>query len=311
MQKTLLIDGADLFKRIKAEIAANQPAETEGLRLVIPGQKTYPKSEFVSKFINSVNAYIKKHKPNEAFVLLDGMAYGRKAINEAYKTNKQLSAEDVEKIEEVALIWEATEEALNLLRKCYPVPTVMSQDWETIDLAFYIQEEQKKQLKDTGECDELVYVTTNQDAHLLSIAAYDPVAEKFFEKLPYDYLRYKALVGDPENGISGGLVKNATWPSIAFESCQTKKRFDAYVTVQDENVQKIIKTNMKLFAPFCGNKKLNKILVQLKGSRLFDEGALFIDINRMNLKLDDDYFDICDFVRPLCKKDGLTTGYLL
>lgn len=304
MQKTLLIDGADLFKRIKAEIAANQPAETEGLRLVIPGQKTYPKSEFVSKFINSVNAYIKKHKPNEAFVLLDGMAYGRKAINEAYKTNKQLSAEDVEKIEEVALIWEATEEALNLLRKCYPVPTVMSQDWETIDLAFYIQEEQKKQLKDTGECDELVYVTTNQDAHLLSIAAYDPVAEKFFEKTSYDYLRHKALVGDYDNGISG---VECDFASVA----KNKKSFDAFVSEQSEDVQKIIKTNMKLFAPFCGNKKLNKILVQLKGSRLFDEGALFIDINRMSLKLDDDYFDICDFVRPLCKKDGLMTGYLL
>lgn len=305
MQKTLLIDGADLFKRIKAEIAADQPAEnSEEWKLVIPGEKTYPKTEFVSKFMNSVNAYIKKHNPGEAFVLLDGMAYGRKAVNEAYKVNKQLSAEDVEKIEEVALVWEATEEALNLLRKCYPVPTVMSQDWETIDLAFYIQEEQKKQLKDTGECDELVYVTTNQDAHLLSIAAYDPVAEKFFEKLPYDYLRHKALVGDYDNGISG---IECDFDQVA----KTKKSFDVFVSGQSEDVQKIIKTNMKLFAPFCGEKKFDKILVQLKGSRLFDEGALFIDMNRMNLKLNDDYFDICDFIRPLCKKEGLMTGHLL
>lgn len=304
MQKTLLIDGADLFKRIKAEIAANQPAETEGLRLVVPGQKTYPTNEFISKFINAVNAYIKKHNPNEAFVLLDGMAYGRKAVNEVYKTNKQLAATDIEQIEEVSLIWQATEEALELLRKCYPVPTVMSQDWETIDLAFYIQEEQKRQLKESGECDELVYVTSNPDAHLLSIASFNPVTDTFFEKPSYDYLRHKALVGDYENGISG---IECDFDKVA----KTKKSFDAFVSEQSEDVQKIIKTNMKLFAPFCGDKKFDKILVQLKGSRLFDEGALFIDMNRLSLKLSDDYFDICDFVRPLCKKEGLITGHLL
>ena len=135
MQKTLLIDGSDLFKRIKAEIALENPPEFKDgeWRLYIPGQMKYPKTNFISKFTNAINTYIKKFEPNEAYVLLDGMAYGRKNNFEPYKVNKQLSKDDYAKIEEAGLAWQAQEESLEFLRKCYPVPTVMSQDWEAID----------------------------------------------------------------------------------------------------------------------------------------------------------------------------------
>lgn len=158
-------------------------------------QGDYPDSEKLYYILTKMLGTLKKRFEGTFYVCWDtyGGTFFRKELNPEYKSSRDHSKFDFRLVEETKIAYEE-----------YGIKSISIPQCEGDDALFALC----KYLKNNHPQDRITLISRDKD--LLQIIqagyaneVYDPCKKKSMETPPYDIVKFKALVGDSSDNISG------------------------------------------------------------------------------------------------------------
>lgn len=183
--KVLIIDGYNMIHRSRFSWGSNLATGDY--------QITY-------NLFRILKSTVDRFTPDKCFFVLDGVPKNRLVIDKEYKANRvrdNLSDEDIS-------YWNSfnsqKREIISILSNWFPVTTVYHPDYEADDLIYSLSKKHSE--------DEVVIVSSDTDFiqvinELDSVSLYNPLTKTFRERTEYDYVSWKAMVGDKADNIRG------------------------------------------------------------------------------------------------------------
>lgn len=186
-RKVLIIDGYNMIHRCRFQWGGG-PAVGE--------------YQIAYNFFRTLRSSIEEFSPDLVYFPLDGKPAKRLELFEDYKGNRKIETEDPEEI----AYWESFKRQKRLiiesLKNDYPMITVYHPNHECDDLILYLISEYHKH-------DNVVILSSDTDFIQIlndypdSVRLYNPVSKKYRENTQYDYVAWKAMVGDKADNIPG------------------------------------------------------------------------------------------------------------
>jgi len=173
MNKVLILDGYNLIYR------ARHTAMNKG------------ENSTIFNFFRSIRPLIEKFNPDIAYFVLEGVPKARIQADPNYKGQRVYTDKDDFRRQR--------REIISLIKSYYPFIVARHSDYECDDIVNYLA-------NDKHQNDEAVIISTDTD-FIQSInentRLYSPIRKKFIESPEYDYVQWKALVGDKSDNIEG------------------------------------------------------------------------------------------------------------
>ena len=151
------------------------------------------KGEYSSifNFFRSIRPLIEKFNPDLCYFVLEGKPVKRLEIDPEYKGQRVYHNKDN--------FSEQRREIINLIKEFFPFKVIRHEDYECDDVISHLSSV-------THKNDEIVIISSDTD-FIQSInervQVYNPVRKCFLEETDYDYVSWKALVGDKSDNIIG------------------------------------------------------------------------------------------------------------
>jgi DNA polymerase-1 len=182
--------------------------------------------QVVYNFFRTLRATIEQFNPDLVYFPLDGKPAARLAMYPAYKGNRKIETDDPEEI----AYWESFRRQKRLiidsLESAYPVTTVFHADHECDDLILFLIE---------NYClnDDTTIISSDTDfiqilnSYPESVKLYNPLAKSYRQNTEYDYISWKAMVGDKADNIPGvrGIGKKTAAKILGSEG-ELEKRLE-------------------------------------------------------------------------------------
>jgi len=159
-------------------------------------------NQIVYNFFRVLKSTIAEFSPDIVYFPLDGVPQARLDQDTSYKANRKIDESDPE----VVAYWEyfrsQKRKIISLLKRDYPVRVVFHPNQECDDLVNYI-------IKYIHTSDDIVIVSSDTDfIQILNefpgrVKLYNPISKKYRQNTPYDYVAWKAMVGDKADNIAG------------------------------------------------------------------------------------------------------------
>jgi DNA polymerase-1 len=186
-KKVLIIDGYNMIHRARFEW---------GSRLATG------ENQIIYNFFRLLKSSVEMFSPDVVYFPLDGKPVKRLELYEDYKANR--IEKDPTK-EEIAY-WESfhnqKRKIINLLRENHPVRVMYHPEQEGDDLVYFA-------IKQYHYSDDVVILSSDTDFIQIlnefpdNVSLYNPIAKKYRENTEYDYVSWKAMVGDKADNIPG------------------------------------------------------------------------------------------------------------
>jgi DNA polymerase-1 len=186
-RKVLIIDGYNMIHRCRFQWGGGMAAG---------------EYQIVYNFFRTLRALIEEFSPDLVYFPLDGRPTKRLEMYEEYKGNRRIETEDPDEI----AYWESfrmqKKIIIESLKNDYPIITVYHTDHECDDIVLYLIEEYHLN-------DETVIASSDTDfIQILNnysdkVKLYNPVARVYRDNTEYDYVAWKAMVGDRSDNIPG------------------------------------------------------------------------------------------------------------
>lgn len=177
---TVIFDGYNLLHRARSGFAAGDWA-------------------VMFNFFRSLRSEIEKHQPTRAIFTLEGVPR-QFMIDESYKANRRVVETDQKKIDNNESFHRQKGYIIELLRKYFPLSVMRHPDTEADDLIYNL-------VKRSTRAVPFTVVSTDTDFIQLldieNVKLYNPVRKTYIERVPYDYVVWKALRGDGTDNIKG------------------------------------------------------------------------------------------------------------
>ena len=145
----------------------------------------------IFNFFRSIRPLVEKFNPDIAYFVLEGMPKKRLELNPDYKGQRVYHDNDD--------FNRQRKEILSILENNFPFIVTRHSDYECDDVINYLANDKHENDKVTivsSDTDFIQSINENTDL-------YNPVRKKFLEGTKFDYVSWKALVGDKSDNISG------------------------------------------------------------------------------------------------------------
>ncbi len=186
-RKVLIIDGYNMIHRCRFQWG---------------GGLASGDNQIVYNFFRTLRSCVEQFNPDIVYFPLDGKPSKRLAISDDYKATRKI----VEPTQEEIDYWDDFRRQkrfiISSLQSYYPITTVYHKEHECDDLVFYLIDKYHSD-------DEVVVLSSDTDfiqilnSYPESVSLYNPVSKKFRENTDYDYVSWKAMVGDKADNIPG------------------------------------------------------------------------------------------------------------
>jgi len=153
-------------------------------------------------FNRLVKATIEEYRPDKMYFVLDGKPVQRLEKFAEYKGNRKKDLDDPEELKYWDNFRRQKREVVSFVKDNLPVYVVSHPEQEADDLIYYIAKHQ------CSDQDEVIIVSSDTDFiqvinELDYVKLYNPVAKKWRNTTDYDYVSWKAMVGDKSDNIPG------------------------------------------------------------------------------------------------------------
>lgn len=198
-------------------------------------------------FFRSLRSLVEQMDPSRIIAVSEGEPKERISLLPEYKANREIPADDTERLEEMRRFHEQKDVCIGLLRNFFPISVVRHPDYEADDLI--------ATLIDRGtSAVETVLVSTDSDfIQLLQrhahVRLWHPIRKEWIVAPPYPYTTWKALRGDPTDNI----------PAV-LEGSQEKMDAEADQLASDPELLSQFISDPDVIERFCRND----VLVTLK-----------------------------------------------
>lgn len=186
MKRVLIIDGYNMIHRCRFQRGGG-----------------FAEGEYaiVYNFFRTLRSLVGEFSPDIVYFPIDGKPAKRLEKSSSYKANRKIDTEDLE----VVRYWESFRRQKNIIlssiREVYPIRTAFHPNHEADDLVPHI-------ISEFHPDDDIVVVSSDTDfIQLLSeserVKLYNPISKEYREAPEYDYVSWKAMVGDKSDNIPG------------------------------------------------------------------------------------------------------------
>jgi DNA polymerase-1 len=153
-------------------------------------------------FNRLVKATIEEYRPDKLYFVLDGKPVQRLEKFAEYKGNRKKDLSDPEELKYWDNFRRQKREVVSFVKDNLPVYVVSHPEQEADDLIYYIAKHQ------CSDQDEVIIVSSDTDFiqvinELDYVKLYNPIAKKWRNTTDYDYVSWKAMVGDKSDNIPG------------------------------------------------------------------------------------------------------------
>ena len=173
MKNILLLDGYNLIYR----------ARYSGMN----------KGEYstIFNFFRSIRPLVEKFDPDICYFVLEGMPKKRLAVDPEYKGQRVYHNKDN--------FSEQRKEIIRIIKEIFPFITTRHNDYECDDILNYLANVKHSNDKTTIISSDTDFIQSINENNQV----YNPVKKCFIEQVEYDYVKWKALVGDKSDNIIG------------------------------------------------------------------------------------------------------------
>ena len=185
--KVLIIDGYNMIHRARFQWG---------------GGLAKGSNQIVYNFFRTLKSTITEFSPDIVYFPLDGLPKVRLDMDSAYKANRAIDNSDPEAVAYWQYFRDQKREIIRSLKQNYPIRVVSHPENECDDLVYYL-------VKHHHYDDDVTIVSSDTDFIQIlnefedNIKLYNPIAKKYRENTEYDYVAWKAMVGDKADNIPG------------------------------------------------------------------------------------------------------------
>jgi len=211
-RKVLIIDGYNMIHRCRFQWG---------------GGATDGEYQIVYNFFRTLRALLEEFSPDLVYFPLDGKPAVRLAAYAEYKGNRRIKTDDPEEV----AYWESFRRQKRIIIDClkshYPIITAYHPNHECDDIVLFLIETYHLD-------DETVIVSSDTDfIQILNnysdrVKLYNPISKSYRENTDYDYVAWKAMVGDKSDNIPGvrGVGKKTASKILATDGELSKRMED-------------------------------------------------------------------------------------
>ena len=187
MSKVVLIDAYNMLHRCRFNWG---------------GGKADGEFTIVYNFVKLIKATAEFYSADKIYFVLDGKPKKRIEVFPQYKANRKKEYVDPEEIAYWASFKRQKSIIINMVKENFPIIVAYHPDNEADDVIYHICKH--RVLRD----DEVYIISSDSDYIQIinefdNVKLYNPVAKKWRSKTDYDYVSWKAMVGDRSDNIPG------------------------------------------------------------------------------------------------------------
>lgn len=192
------------------------------------GGKALGENQIVFNFLRTLKATVAQFKPDLVYFPLDGKPAARLALYPEYKGNRKVETTDPEEIAYWASFKRQKNIIINLVRDNFPLITMYHPNNECDDLVLHIVEELHPD-------DDVLIVSSDTDFIQIlnkfpsTVQLFNPVSSAYRQNTEYDYVSWKAMVGDKADNIPGvkGIGKKTASKILSIEGELSRRLEDS------------------------------------------------------------------------------------
>jgi DNA polymerase I len=145
----------------------------------------------IFNFFRSVRPLIEKFDPDECYFVLEGRPKKRLEVSSDYKGQRVYHDKDN--------FNEQRREIIGIIKKYFPFKVARHEDYECDDVIGHLASVIHKEDNVTIISSDTDFIQSISE----TVEVYSPVKKEFLKKTEYDYVSWKALVGDNSDNILG------------------------------------------------------------------------------------------------------------
>ena len=156
----------------------------------------------IFNFLNLIKATLTQFSPNKVYFAIDGKPKLRLDRYPEYKANRKKELTDPEEIKYWDNFKKQKRYILNMVKEHFSFVSIYDPNNEADDLIYYACK------KHNNVNDEITVISSDSDLIQIineqsNVKLYNPIAKKYRTKTEYDYVSFKAMVGDRSDNIPG------------------------------------------------------------------------------------------------------------
>ena len=188
------------------------------------GGKALGDNQIIYNFLRTLKATVSQFKPDKVYFPLDGRPTARLDAYPEYKGNRTTVTDDPAEIAYWDSFRTQKRTIIDIMQSLLPVTVMYHPDYECDDLVLHIIKEHHPQ-------DDVLIISSDTDFIQIlndypdNVQLFNPVTSLYRNNTDYDYVSWKAMVGDKADNIPGvrGVGKK-TAAKILSNSGELEKR---------------------------------------------------------------------------------------
>jgi len=159
-------------------------------------------NQIVFNFMRTLRATVEQFEPDKIYFPLDGKPTVRLEMYPEYKGTRRVETTDPDEVAYWKSFKRQKDTIIELMGKHFPVTSMYHPDYECDDLVLHI-------IKTLHASDDVLIVSSDTDFIQIlndypdTVKLYNPVASSYRQNTDYDYVSWKAMVGDKSDNIPG------------------------------------------------------------------------------------------------------------
>ena len=197
--------------------------------------------EIVYNFFNALRHFLKNFSPDEIYFAIDGKPQSRLDLSSEYKQNRKKEITDPEEIK----YWDSFHKQKNIILEMLnkiPVNTLYHPYIEGDDVVYYICKKLEKNSDITIVSSDTDFIQILNE--FSNVKLFNPVKKQYRDNTDYDYVSWKAMVGDRSDNIPGvKRIGKVTATKILKEGALSERLKDQSFKQQYDLSYSLIKLN--------------------------------------------------------------------
>ena len=190
------------------------------------GGNALGENQIVYNFLRTLKATVSQFQPDIVYFPLDGKPATRLAMYPEYKGTRKTETTDPEEIAYWASFKRQKNFIIDLVRRSLPFTTLYHPQYECDDLVLHIVEE-------IHPSDDVLIISSDTDFIQIlnnfpdTVQLFNPISSSYRQNTDYDYVSWKAMVGDKADNIPGvkGIGKKTASKILSTEG-ELEKRLE-------------------------------------------------------------------------------------
>jgi DNA polymerase-1 len=175
-------------------------------------------NQIVYNFLRTLRATVEQFNPDKIYFPLDGKPTVRLEMYPEYKGARRVETTDPDEIAYWKSFKRQKKAIIEMMGNYFPVTSMYHPDYECDDLVLHI-------IKTLHPSDYVTIVSSDTDFIQIlndypdTVSLYNPVASSYRQNTDYDYVSWKAMVGDKSDNIPGvkGIGKKTASKILSIE----------------------------------------------------------------------------------------------